>query len=780
MNTKGDLAAFARQLEAETKGRLTAADNLKRKIRKAEDNKYASSTIYGQALLRQNVGRVGIHLSKRLKHITKGSSGVDHKIVNDHLKRADLSVVALLTMKVVLDVLGKESKPQLQEVTLPIGRAIETQLRLDFYMDANPDLYKNIEKFFHASTGTRQKETVFKILFNRKEIVWDSWSQKTAHQIGAWCFNALREETGWLSQEKITVGRRRHRTVVRYTKEFLGLKGAILAQAEDLAFTAWPMLCKPVPYDNENRGGYLTEEMRQSCPMVRSRSPLQGVKQGKKPIEMLKRISEVAYCINPFTLMVGNECSERRLTIGKFRHESPRPLPSKPEEDSSKEEIKKYKRARREVEDYNAQLEQKNWRTVEALYVANKFKVEPKWYVPHSFDYRGRIYPLVTALSPQGTDFDKALLYYVDEGPVNRYYLAFHVATCYGLDKHSMDERIEWVDSNTEKIKAIAEDPLGNLSLWADAEEPWCFLASAYEYYVCCIAQSKDTSGLPCGIDATASGIQILSALTLDSKAAKYVNVLPSERPQDGYKRVADASLKYIEDATLHKYITRKVTKRPTMVLPYSGTRESARGYIKAALKETDIDLSIPQRLTNIVRAIYDHAIPEVFAGPVEVMHWLKSAAKEILSKDQEVIKWTTPSGFVVVQDLRKTNSVRVQTRIMGSVIDVRVSSGYGDVDVKHHVNALSPNLIHSYDSSLMHIQFHNWNHPFSAVHDCAMVRSCDVGELAENLRKNFAEIFSKPVLKEWADEVGVEVPEHIIKGTLDIDKVKQSLYFFC
>ena len=55
-----------------------------------------------------------------------------------------------------------------------------------------------------------------------------------------------------------------------------------------------------------------------------------------------------------------------------------------------------------------------------------------QFWMPASFDYRGRVYFQNTALNPQGTDFDKALLYFAEEGPVNEYWLAFHVATTYG------------------------------------------------------------------------------------------------------------------------------------------------------------------------------------------------------------------------------------------------------------------------------------------------------------------------------------------------------------
>ena len=43
----------------------------------------------------------------------------------------------------------------------------------------------------------------------------------------------------------------------------------------------------------------------------------------------------------------------------------------------------------------------------------------------------------------------------------------------------------------------------------------------------------------------------------------------------------------------------------------------------------------------------------------------------------------------------------------------------------------------------------------------------------------HFAEMYKAPVMQDWAEQVGVEMPEDLIKNTLDIDSVNQSTYFF-
>ena len=774
-----DLELFSRQLSRETHQSDEATTRLRNKTKRAENKAYGSSTIYGQSLLKNFVGVISDNLKARLQYLRKGGGAVDAALVYKHLKDADMKVVTVITMKVCLDVLGKDNKPQLADLTISIGKAIETELRLNYYFAQDKDLYNHITHQFHSSTGTRQKATVYRLQFNRENIVWPTWSRETVHKIGSWALDSLCMSTHWIRKETIPVGKKRSRTVMRYSQEFLGLKDSIIHKAEQLAFCRWPMVCKPIPHSNEEPGGYLTEEVRRISPMVRYKGPLQGGKQGELPIQFLNNLQNQAYCINLTVFEVARHCFDNFKSIGKFKRAEAKQPPAKPEGELTKEELKEYKKSRRIIEDYNAQIEQKNYRTTEVMYVAEKYKDEKCWYVPWSFGYRGRVYPLVDTLSPQGTDFDKALLYFYDEGPIDEYYLAFQVATTYGLDKKTYNERYKWVHNNIPLISQIATDPIGNISLWEDTEEPWCFLASCCEYYSCCIAKTKTTSGLPIGIDATQSGIQHLSALTLDATAAKLVNVLPTDVPADGYRTVAEHSHKYLQDKSLVKHIDRKVTKRTTMTLCYGVTAHSARAYIREALMEKGVDLSIPGRLTDITKAIYEYAIPEVFPGPVEIMKWFQKCAKQIM-ETQDSIQWTTPSGFIVRQDLRKSLSKRVQTRLMGAVIDCKIGNGWGGPDIKHHVSALSPNVVHSYDASLLHFTFAEWDKPFTVIHDCVLGRSCDMKQMAKDIRMHFVEMYKEPILEDWANQVGVDIPLSLIKGTLDINKVNNALYFFC
>ena len=115
--------------------------------------------------------------------------------------------------------------------------------------------------------------------------------------------------------------------------------------------------------------------------------------------------------------------------------------------------------------------------------VMRKFRDKEKWYIPHSFDYRGRVYPIPSFLTPQDTDFGKSLLLFYEGSYLHEedeLWLAFDVATKYGLDKEPMDARIRWAREHEDLIHAIATDPIGYLEQWEAADEPWQFLAGCH------------------------------------------------------------------------------------------------------------------------------------------------------------------------------------------------------------------------------------------------------------------------------------------------------------
>ena len=127
-------------------------------------------------------------------------------------------------------------------------------------------------------------------------------------------------------------------------------------------------------------------------------------------------------------------------------------------------------------------------------------RIEIRFYLPWSFDYRGRAYPIPAFLTPQDTDFGKSLLQFADAAWITNEcveWIKFQVATTFGLDKATIQERLEWVDANEARITRVATDPIGNIGDWEGVEEPWLFLAACEEYYYTCIDVNVSSLAYP-------------------------------------------------------------------------------------------------------------------------------------------------------------------------------------------------------------------------------------------------------------------------------------------
>jgi hypothetical protein len=54
------------------------------------------------------------------------------------------------------------------------------------------------------------------------------------------------------------------------------------------------------------------------------------------------------------------------------------------------------------------------------------------------------------------------------------------------------------------------------------------------------------------------------------------------------------------------------------------------------------------------------------------------------------------------------------------------------------------------------------------------------MGRVSRDIRIKFVELYQKPVLRDWAAQLGVKFDESIIIGDLDINCSLNSPYLFC
>jgi DNA-directed RNA polymerase len=488
------------------------------------------------------------------------------------------------------------------------------------------------------------------------------------------------------------------------------------------------------------------------------------------------------------------------------------------------------------------------------LSMANQMNAEEQYYTVWTQDFRGRYYAACTALSQQGTEKSKALGKFrrgVRLGKHGFKHLCLHAAGTYGIDKCSLDERLIWVEENREAIIATYYDPDDTREFWGRADKPYTFLSICMELGECIQLSSDErqdfVSHLPVPKDGKCNGIQHFSAMLCDTVSADAVCLSDSEVPQDIYQNTADKVLEYLQktvasekrsgrgykignngwepcgkfDVSMAKAwlefgVCRKLTKKPTMVLPYGGTKIACRDQvadyineIQEGRKQESADyvnplgtVEVPEDaegiaadpikyasafLTNYVWA----ALDEVVVASRKAMTFLQEIAAVINTEDPGVISWTTPTGFKVMTDIRDTKDTLIKTFLDGQ-IRLSFKEELEAFDKYKMKSSLAPNFVHSIDSS--HLQmavcsgFDAGIRDFAVVHDSFAVHAGNCELFDRIIRATFRELHRDSLLVDfWRQQVKQRPhlkdkfpnPADVKRGDFDLDQVLTSTHFF-
>ena len=162
----------------------------------------------------------------------------------------------------------------------------------------------------------------------------------------------------------------------------------------------------------------------------------------------LNAIQATSYTINKRVYEVAIALRERKLAIAGL----PEPYDKRTHEHPSRQDpTGTFKRR------YSVEILGKNIACELTLKVASTYLDEDSFTFVHTLDFRGRVYPVTSHLSPQGNDLNKGLLTFAASqgrplGKDGVKWLAIHGANCYGVDKVSFDERVAWTTEHQERI----------------------------------------------------------------------------------------------------------------------------------------------------------------------------------------------------------------------------------------------------------------------------------------------------------------------------------------
>lgn len=107
-------------------------------------------------------------------------------------------------------------------------------------------------------------------------------------------------------------------------------------------------------------------------------------------------------------------------------------------------------------------------------------------------------------------------------------YVCIDIANNFGLDKELFEDRIEWVKNNNHQLEELLDDV---------KEDKVLYIKSVLALRA---VQRGEATGHLISLDATNSGIQIMSAITGCRKGAEITNLLPIDKRYDGYTVITD------------------------------------------------------------------------------------------------------------------------------------------------------------------------------------------------------------------------------------------------
>jgi hypothetical protein len=170
------------------------------------------------------------------------------------------------------------------------------------------------------------------------------------------------------------------------------------------------------------------------------------------------------------------------------------------------------------------------------------------FWVAKDCDFRGRIYSMPSFHYGRG-DYIRSLFQFARGKPLDAdglRWLKIHVCTTAAGANHkpgnlTLDERVRWVDEKLPALMGLGREvfegrEISDDDLLQDVGDPFQFVATCIELY----RADKDTgfvSRLPVSLDATCSGLQIISALTRSEVEGRLVNLTVSARPLSTYSR---------------------------------------------------------------------------------------------------------------------------------------------------------------------------------------------------------------------------------------------------
>ena len=352
------------------------------------------------------------------------------------------------------------------------------------------------------------------------------------------------------------------------------------------------------------------------------------------------------------------------------------------------------------------------------------------FYFVWRYDKRGRSYSSGYDLNIQSNEYGKALLSLFNKKIVtNLDNIKIAIANHAGQDKLTWNERIKWFNQQLNfDLDTFDEPILGSKAIQAYLD-----------------SKKGIPTGYTMSIDATASGLQIMSALSGCKVTAKACNMVNTGNREDIYQFVTD-SMNAILDA-INK-VTRKDVKKPVMTTFYNSEANPKETFNKHQL------------------AAFYKALDGTLPGALDVME----AVNEYWDYESDVHMWTLPDGHVARVPVTEMNDIRIE---IDELNHRTFTYRYNKQQPSENYRSLVANIVHSVDGYVareMVRRCHARKIQLVHIHDCFVFSPDYLQVVSQTYREILAEIANSDLLSDILSEIsGSYVP--VTKHSTDLAK---------
>jgi len=308
-------------------------------------------------------------------------------------------------------------------------------------------------------------------------------------------------------------------------------------------------------------------------------------------------------------------------------------------------------------------------------------------------------------------------------------YVKIDLANQFGLDRLRWQDRIHWVNNNIFDLPSLANTAKNKLAF-----------TKALRAF-----RSKAT-GQPTnhimGLDATASGIQIMSCMSGCRTSAKAVNLVNTGEREDVYLAVANMMVKQTG-----LEITRNIVKDPVMTFFYGSQ-------------------AVPKRVFGDKTDQFFNAMKQALPGPYELMSLFQSFWDPGTSNYQ----WAMPDGHVVhiPVTIKEDKGLEID-----EANHMRFTYRAEVVKAQLQGRSLAANIVHSVDGWIcreMSKKAEALGFYLAPIHDCFYAHPNHMNKVRQMYRECLAAITEQNLVEAILSQIARRQVVYPKKGDITLD----------